>query len=127
MKLLLLLSVCYVATITIVSGGFMISNPYSGGLDQVSNLIITPATNFLFLSIIIILIVGLVDLIALFNFIQHNNNRYNWSIAGGLMIVFWSLLKVILSKNIYWESFIYSSIGILIILISQQLKGKWII
>jgi hypothetical protein len=127
MKLLLILSESFIVLITIISGGFMLTNPYLEGLDNVSNLIITSTPNFLFLSTLTILFVGLVNLIALFNFMQHHRNKYNWSIAGGLMILLWSIMKVILSKDIYWESFTYSSIGILIMLIAHQLKGKLIV
>lgn len=85
----------------------------------------TPFKNFLIPGILLTTIVGCVNLAAVFSHMQRNPNRYNWSIAGGITITVWIIMQILLIGSAHWLHFLYPGIGILIILIAYQLKGKW--
>jgi uncharacterized membrane protein len=76
-------------------------------------------------GILLTLIVGGINLIAVLFNMQRYSNRYNWAMAGGFIISLWILVQLLLIHAVHWLHFIYLGIGVLIILISYQLKGKW--
>ena len=126
MKSLLFILVSFIAVTSTLSGLLMISHPDGGILNLPLGLLDgTPFKNFLIPGILMTTIVGLVNLLAVFFNMQRHPNRYNWAMAGGIMISGWIIAQMILTREIHWLHFIYLSIGLLIILISYQLKGKW--
>jgi hypothetical protein len=127
MKTLLLILVAFTGFTAAISGLLIISNPADGGVINLSiNLLKeTPFNNFLIPGIILTAMVGGTNLLALFYIIQRKANRYNWAMAGGLMISGWIIVQMILIRQISWLQFFYLIIGLLIILIAYQLKGKW--
>ncbi|MFM9910296.1 MAG: hypothetical protein ACKVOW_13155 [Chitinophagaceae bacterium] len=126
MKSILFLLVCFVAVTTSLSGIIMIVN--SGGellnlpLNLLNN---TPFKNFLIPGILLTLVVGGTNLIAVFQNMQRSTNRYNLAIAGGLLISGWIIVQMILIQTFHWLQFVFLGTGFLIILIAYQLKGKW--
>ena len=126
MKLLLFILVSFVAFTTTLSGLIMISNPDGNTLNLPLSLLDgTPFKDFLIPGILLSTIVGGVNLLAVFYNMQRHVNRYNWAIAGGIMIGGWIIVQMILIRAAYWLHFLYLGIGILIILLAYQLKGKW--
>jgi hypothetical protein len=104
----------------------MIRNPNGGVLNLPRSLLDgTPFNYFLIPGILLTTIVGFVNLLAAFYNLQRHPNRYNWAIAGGMMISGWVITQMILIQTIHWLHFIYLGVGLLIILIAYQLKGKW--
>ena len=104
----------------------MISNPDGGILNlPISLLDGTPFKDFLIPGILLTTIVGGVNLLAVFYNMQRHVNRYNWAIAGGILISGWIVVQMILIHAARWLHFLYLGIGILIILLAYQLKGKW--
>ena len=126
MKSLLFILLSFLALTAILSGLFMISKPNGEIINLPLNLLDeTPFKDFLIPGILLTTVVGGVNLIAaVFNF-QRHNKRYNWAIAGGSVISGWILVQMILMDTAHWLHFLYLGIGILIILLAYQLKGKW--
>lgn len=128
MKTLLFLLVSFIAVTATLSGLMMINNPDGGIMNlQLSLLAGTPFKDFLVPGILLTTIVGGVNLLAIFYNMQRDPNRYNWAIAGGIMITGWIVAQIILIHAANWLHFLYLGIGILIILIAYQLRGKWAI
>jgi hypothetical protein len=128
MKTLLFILVSFIAVTATISGLLMISNPDGEIMSlSLSLLYQTPFKNFLIPGIILAVFVGGINLIAVFYNIQRNMNRYNWAIAGGVVITGWIIVQMILIQTVYWLHFLYLGIGVLIILLAFQLKGKWVV
>ena len=126
MKSLLFILVSFVAVTATLSGLFMISNPDGSIMNLPLSLLDgTPFKDFLIPGILLTTIVGGVNLLAVFYNIQRHVNRYNWAMAGGIMISGWIVVQMILIQAAHWLHFLYLGIGILIILLAYQLKGKW--
>jgi hypothetical protein len=126
MKTILFILVSFIALTATLSGLLMISRPDGSILNlSLSILEPTPFKDYLLPGILLATGVGLVNLLAVFFNIQRHPNRYNWAMAGGFMISIWILAQLLLIQAAHWLHFIYICIGVLIILISYQLKGKW--
>ena len=126
MKSLLFILVSFVAVTATLSGLIMISNPDGGVMNLPLSLLDgTPFKDFLIPGILLSTIVGGVNFLAVFYNIQRHVNRYNWAMAGGIMISGWIVVQMILIQAAHWLHFLYLGIGILIILLAYQLKGKW--
>jgi hypothetical protein len=126
MRSLLFILVLFIAVTSTLSGLLMISNPDGGVLNLPRSLLDgTPFNDFLIPGILLTGAVGFVNLLAVFFNLQRHTKRYNWAIAGGMMISGWIITQMILIQKIHWLHFIYLGVGMLIILIAYQLKGKW--
>jgi len=126
MRSLLFILVSFIAVTSTLSGLLMISNPDGGVLNLHRSLLDgTPFNDFLIPGILLTGFVGFVNLLAVFFNLQRHPKRYNWAIAGGMMISGWIITQMILIQTIHWLHFIYLGVGMLIILIAYQLKGKW--
>lgn len=126
MRSFLFILVSFIAVTSTLSGLLMISSP-EGGILNLSPALLegTPFKDFLLPGILLTTCVGIVNLLAVFYNLQRHTNRYNWAILGGLMISGWIVIQMILIHAIHWLHFIYLGIGLLIVLIAWQLKGKW--
>lgn len=126
MKTILFILVSFIALTATLSGLIMISKPDGSILNlPISLLEPTPFKNYLMPGILLTTIVGGVNLIAIFFNMQRHPTRYNWAMAGGFMISTWILVQLLLIQAAHWLHFIFLGIGLLIILIAYQLKGKW--
>ena len=126
MKLLLFILVAFIAITSTLSGLLMISNPDGAILNLPLSLLEgTPFTDFLVPGILLTMTVGGVNLYAIFCQMQRHPNRYNWAMAGGIMITGWITAQILLIQTAHWLHFLDLGIGLLIILIAYQLKGKW--
>lgn len=126
MKSLLFILVSFIAVTSTLSGLLMISNPDGGIMNLPLGILNgTPFRNFLIPGILLTTIVGGVNLLAVFYNMQRHVNRYNWAMAGGIMISGWIIVQMILIHAVHWLHFLYLGIGILIILLAYQLRGKW--
>lgn len=126
MKTLLFILVSFIAVTSTLSGLLMISKPDGSILNLPLSLLEgTVFKNFLLPGILLTALVGGVNLLAVFYNLQRHPNRYNWAMAGGIMISGWIIVQMILIHAAHWLHFIYLGLGLLIILIAYQLKGKW--
>ena len=126
MKALLFILVSFIAVTSTISGLLMIVNPYGEILNLPLNLLNgTPFKDFRIPGILLTALVGCTNLLAVFYNLQRHPNRYNWALAGGIMISGWIIAQMIIIRTFHWLHLIYLPIGLLIILIAYQLKGKW--
>ncbi len=126
MKTILFILVSFIAITAVLSGLLMISDPGGGILNLPVRLLEnTPFKNYMLPGILLTTLVGGVNLIAIFFNMQRHPSRYNWAMAGGFMICVWILVQLLLIQAAHWLHFIYFGIGLLIMLIAYQLKGKW--
>ncbi|MBK8610709.1 MAG: hypothetical protein IPL84_12415 [Chitinophagaceae bacterium] len=126
MKTLLLILISFIAVTATLSGLVMITNPGGDLLHlQLGLLKGTPFKDFQLPGILLTAVVGGINLVAVFYNIQRHKNRYNWALAAGFVISGWIIVQLILIQVAHWLHFIYLGMGILIILLAYQLKGKW--
>ena len=126
MKTLLFILVCFITLSSIFSGLLMIIRPDGGLLSLPLSLLDgTPFKDYLIPGILLTSVVGVVNLFAVLHNLQRNRNRFNWAMAGGIMIIGWIIAQMTLIKAFHWLHIFYLVIGILIILIAYQCKGKW--
>lgn len=128
MKSLLFILVSFIALTAILSGLVMISNPDGGILNLPLNLLHdTPFKDYKLPGILLTVFVGGINLAAVFLNLQRHPLKYSWSIAGGAVITGWIITQMILIGVFHWLHALYLVLGILIILIAYQLKGKWVV
>ncbi|MDP4285198.1 MAG: hypothetical protein Q8891_12295 [Bacteroidota bacterium] len=126
-KLLLFFLTAFVALTSTLSGLVMIIDPKGETLNlSLALLKETPFKNFAIPGILLLGVVGGVNLIALFYNIKQHPNRYNWAMIGGLITIAWIIVQMMLIHTIHWLHFLYLDIALIIILISYQLKIKWV-
>ena len=126
MKSILFFLVSFIAITTTLAGLLMISNPNGQILNLSTSLLEgTPFKNFLVPGILLLTIVGSVNLLAVFHNMQRDPNRYNWALAGGIAVSVWIVGQMIMIQSVGWLHVVFLVIGIMIILTSYQLKGKW--
>jgi hypothetical protein len=127
MRFFLFVLIAFVALTATVSGLVIITNPADGGAIplQKEMLANTPFKNFLIPGIILMVLVGGVNMIALALNIKRHSGRYNWAMAGGVMLTGWIVVQMILLNAFSWLQFVYLGTGLLIALTAYQLKGKW--
>ena len=102
----------------------MISDPKGQAFNLPTRLLENSPFNDFIIPGILLTIIGAINLFAVFFNMQRQFNRYNWSMAGGVLVSGWIVLQMILVQDFYWLHFVLLLAGILIMLISLQLKGK---
>jgi hypothetical protein len=126
MKTILFILVSFIAITAALSGLVMISNPDGRLLNLPLSLLgNTPFRDYRIPGILLTIFVSGVNLVAVFFNLQRHPGRYNWAMAGGFTISLWIVVQLLLIQAAHWLHFIYLGIGLLIILIAYQLKGKW--
>jgi hypothetical protein len=127
MRLILFILVALTGLTTTICGMLLIAHPGGVVLGLTTTLLKGTFLNDFTIPGIILTLVGAINIAAIFSQMQRSRNRYNWSLAGGIMISGWIIAQVILVHVIHWLQFVFLATGIFIILLSFQLKGKWAI
>jgi hypothetical protein len=78
-------------------------------------------------GLVLSILVGGPNLLAVFFSMKKSDNRYNWAFAGGIMTCGWVLVQMLLINTFFWLQFVYLGVGLVIILIAYQLKGRALI
>lgn len=123
---LLFFLLSFIAVNSIISGLLLIIRPNGELLHLPLSLVENNMfRNFLIPGILLSTIVGGTNIIAAVQNIQKKLNRYNWAIAGGCMVSGWIIAQMIIIYTVHWLHILYLAMGISIILIAYQLKGRW--
>lgn len=126
MKLLLFLLTVFVALTAIFSGALLVSYPDGSVFKLPVELLKgTPFKNFLVPGIILTVVVGGTNLVAVILNMQTHPLRYDWAIAGAIVVIGWIVIQILLLSMLHWLHIVYLIIGIMMILLAYQLKGKW--
>ncbi|MCX6320080.1 MAG: hypothetical protein NTW29_22565 [Bacteroidetes bacterium] len=126
MKTLLFFLLVFVAGTSIVSGMMMIIAP-DGHLLQLSPALLeyTPFNDYFLPGIILSAVVGGVSLLGIIANLLCHTTRYNWAMAGGVLLVIWIVVQMLLIDTFHPLQLLFLFVGAMIILIAWQLKGKW--
>lgn len=128
MKTLLFILISFVAITSVISGLIIIYYPDGSVMQMSTDLLKTsPFKNFLVPGIVLTVFVGGTNLVAAFFNMKRSVRRYDWALAGGVMICGWTIVQMILIDTFFWLQFVYLGLGIVIMLIAYQLKGKALI
>lgn len=126
MKTLLFILLSFVAVSATLSGLWLMSNPDSGIVKLPYSLLDgTPFKDFRLPGILLTVMIGGINFLAVFYNLQRHRNRYNWAICGGSITIAWVLIEMVLNHAFYWLQVGYLATGMLIVLLAYQLKGKW--
>jgi hypothetical protein len=126
MRTVLFILISFVAFTATISGLLLVANPDGEIMNMsISLLKETPFKNFRIPGILLAVLVGAVNMLAGFFNMQRHARRYNWAMVGGVMITGWIVVQMILIQTAHWLHFLYLGIGVFIILLAYQLKGKW--
>ena len=90
-------------------------------LDLLKN---TPFDDFVIPGVLLAIIVGGVNFLAVFFNIKRDEKRYRLAFWGGTVLVIWIIAQYLVINQSMWLDLFYLTIGLSIILISLQLKGK---
>ncbi len=128
MKLFLFILVSFAAITAIFSGILLMIDPGGGLLNlNIGLLEHTPFKTFKIPGFFLISVVGGVNLTAVFLNILRHSKRYDWAMAGGIVLCGWIIIQISWLHTAHWLHFIFLGIGLLIILVAYQLKGGWIV
>ncbi|HTN06990.1 hypothetical protein [Agriterribacter sp.] len=126
MKVILLILLCLVAVTAVVCGSIMMLYPDGSMLRlQHDMLKTTPFKTFFIPGLVLFLCPGLSCTIAAANIVFNRKQWYTWCITGGVMITGWIIMQMILLQTINALQLLYLGLGLFILLLAYQLKGKW--
>jgi hypothetical protein len=123
MKLFLNLLLAFVALTSIVSGALLVASP-DGSLFHTSTVILksTPFSSFLIPGLILCILVGGSNLVALVFNLRSHPLRFNATIAGGIVLIGWTFVQMFLIGVSHWLQFVYLGIGLMILLLSGRFR-----
>ena len=127
MKIILLLLLSAVGITSVICSIIMITNP-DGSILQLSRDLLkpTPFKGF-FIPGLVLLLVGLTNVIAAILLLLKKSNWYRWSITAGAIITGWIIAQMILIQTVSGMQVLYLGVGLFILLLSWQLRGKWVV
>ncbi len=127
LKTLLTFLVGLVGLITALYGLLVINYPSGGVLGHTAEEIELAGLKDFFLAGLILLLIGMVHLGAFFSLVQSAPQQYSWSIASGIFLVVSMVIGIFVTASHYWMQAILAGAGIMNVLLSLQVKGKWVV
>lgn len=127
MKLLLLILTGFVAVSAVVAGVLMINYPDGSILGIPFDMITaSPFDDLVIPGIILGVVVGGVNALAVYHFMDDARQVYNWTAVAGTVTCGWVAVQFIMIHSILWVQGIYLLAGIATVLLSLYLKGRWL-
>lgn len=128
MRLLLFLLLAFIALSAVVSGMMMLCYPDGSFLGlSVTLLKDTVFQSFAIPGIILAVAVGGTSVIAVVLNVLAHPMRYNWAIAAAVVLAGWIFVQIVLIHTLHWLQFVYLLLALMVLLLSWQLKGKWVV
>lgn len=124
MRTFLMILIAFAGTTAVTGGLLMIAYPDGTALGLTKDLLEGTSLKNFFIPGVILTIIGMVNTGAFLTHYQKHNNQYNWSVAGGALFCSWIVTQVIIIQLVSWLYFFYFLCGLLIVLMSYQLKEK---
>jgi hypothetical protein len=126
MKICLKLITALVSLTAIAGGLLLILDPGGGSLHlSASMLHNTVFRNYLLPGILLVVLVGGINGIALASQFFHSKNSYSWTVAGAIVLWGWTFIQMLMFNGTSWLQILYLFIGLFMILLTWQLKGIW--
>lgn len=128
MKKLLLIIVAFVAVTAIPCGVMMMIKP-DGSMLQLDLQLIRHSIfpNYFVPGLALTFFAGGFTLFAAIQLLRKRKNALNWVITGGLMIVAFEVVQILVIQTYSWLQTVYLLCGFFMILIALQLKHKELI
>lgn len=121
----LIILIAFVATTAALIGMLLIAHPvvvaYGFSMEFIQPGV---STNFLLPGVLFI-ITACLYAAALLAFMQERRSQYNFSLTGGIWLMAWVVIHSVMLQAFIWLYLIYFFFGLLIVLLSWQLKGRW--
>lgn len=123
----LLIFLLFVVALTAIPCGMMLVIKPDGSALQMPLTILssTPFHSFLIPGVVLSIVVGGLNGIALAMCLFKKPFQYRWAMAGGVMLVLWILAQLSMISGFHWLQLLYLGIGLLTVLAAYQLRGKW--
>lgn len=125
MRTLLLILILLIALVATSAGILLIYHPAETSLFYTQLSRIMPFNNPTTSGIMLLLIVSSTALLSFYCLCAKTANQYNWPIAVGILLISGTFIQVLVLQQLYWQHLVTSGLGLLMLLISYQLKGKW--
>lgn len=128
MRITLAILVGFVAVSALVTGLLMINYPDGSILGVPAYMIeASPFKNLVVPGLILSFGIGGINFLALYHFGDKRKEVYNWTSAAGTATCGWVAVQFTLVHSIMWVQGFYLIVGISTILLSLQLRNKWIV
>lgn len=128
MRLLLVLLLSFITLSAVVSGMMMLCYPDGSFLGLSLTLLKdTVFQSFAIPGIILAVAVGGTSLIAVVLNVLAHPMRYNWAIAAAVVLAGWIIVQITLIHTLHWLQLVYLFLALMLLLLSWQLKGKWVV
>ena len=125
MKIVLICLVAVAAVITTLSGLLMVNYPNGVIPGMLYDVLQGSALKNLFIPGLTLIIVGVIHIAAFFSLLHSGESQYRRSMMAGALL-FFSMIVTISVTSIYLPlQFFVAGAGVMIVLLSLQLKGKW--
>lgn len=125
MKTILISFVVFIALFCSIIGITMATLPAGHSINpSISLLGPTPFKNFLLPGIILAVVVGGINLVAVISTIRHRDKHYTITLAGGLILTGWIVAQIMLIQAANWIHYMLLVCGLIIISLSLRLKDK---
>jgi hypothetical protein len=126
MKIFLTMLTAFV-TLTAVAGGMLLIMDQEGTSLHLATSMLrnTPFDDYLMPGILLIALVGGVNGVALVSQLMKNNLTYRWTIAGAVVLIVWTIIQMLMFSGASWLQILFLFIGVFMVLLTWQLKGKW--
>jgi hypothetical protein len=128
MRRILFALVIFMAVSSISSGLLMITNP-DGMIFGLTSALLedTFFPDYFFPGILLTVLVGFSSLLAVYFMSKRHSRQYTWSLLAGVVLVIWIIVQMLMIHTATWLQYSFLGAGIFMILISLQLKNKWIL
>ena len=125
MKYLLILLISFVTISSIIISTLLLLVPDGSVLNLSLTLLKdTPLKDFQLPSLLLLVIIGFTFLLSLYTTIKRNYKNLNYAIFAGIVLCLWIVFQILFVPGLFWLNVLYLFIGISIVLVSFQLKGK---
>lgn len=128
LKSFLFLLISFIALTSTLTGILLMSVPDGVILNlPLSLLKDTPFKDYFIPGLLLTLLIGGSHFLAVYyNLIRHPR-RYNYAIAAGFLLCVWMIAQISVFNGILWADVTMILIGIMIVLIAYQLRGKLLV
>ena len=126
MKIFLIVLTAFV-TLTAIAGGMLLIMDQEGTSLHLTTPMLknTPFDNYLMPGILLIALVGGVNGAALVSQLTKSSLTFRWTIAGAVVLIVWTIIQMLIFSGASWLQVLFLFIGMFLVLLTWQLKGKW--
>lgn len=126
MKIFLTLLTGFV-TLTAIAGGMLLIMDQEGTSLRLTTSMLknTPFDDYLMPGILLISLVGGINGVALVSQLTRSSLIYRGTIAGAVVLIIWTIIQMLIFSGTSWLQLLFLFIGVFMVLLTWQLKGKW--